>query len=40
LRLKGEESEEKKATGDKSKLDWGSIHKALTDRKCWITAVL
>jgi MFS family permease len=39
LRLRGEEREEIKTTGDKSKLDWGEIHKALTDRRCWITAV-
>ncbi len=40
LRLKEEKGDEKNTMGDKSKLDWGEIRKALTDRKCWITAVI
>jgi len=40
LRLKGEKDDEKNATSDKSKLDWGEIREALTDRKCWLTAVM
>lgn len=39
LRLKAEKADEKNTTGGKSKLDWGEIREALTDRKCWITAV-
>jgi len=40
VRLQGEKCHEKKASRDKAKLDWGEIREALTDRKCWITAVM
>ena len=39
LRLKAEKGIEEQVTSEKSKLDWNEIGQALTDSKCWITAV-
>ena len=38
-RLSKERNASKGATDNKSKLDWREIREALTDVKCWITAV-
>ena len=38
-RLSKERNASKAATDNKSKLDWREIREALTDVKCWITAV-
>ncbi|MCJ1373898.1 hypothetical protein MMC20_005128 [Loxospora ochrophaea] len=40
LRLKAEKGIEEQVTSEKSKLDWNEIGQALTDSKCWITAMM
>ena len=40
LRLEGETGSQKKAVGRTYKLDWREILAALTDVRCWITAVI
>ena len=40
LRLGKERNARKGTTSKKSKLDWQEIREALTDMKCWITAVI